>query len=792
MLFEAYQQQSNLLTPDLRDVAGVLYSIVQTIVQHDDQKDSSIDDGTSATLDEFYTENGEFIKISEIASQSFLSSLLRTNGVLNNVTVNQLLTSPVIFNAEENFRKKLFSARVLHCNNNNNNGNNSISSIEQKIRQFEFDALVRLHISRLLSSTSSSSTLSSSSSSSLPYRSSMSEVERGIKESELLTFTSLCPSDLYRSNQLQEFSEMILQQTKALPNFTGLLTVADGEEGSILKRKYFKSIPAFVFVELLSREMKTNPLILKKYYSMTDELLFALHWPPPERRNKKEIWQRTIVDGNLEDNLTKEIVWEKVTMTPAGQMIAILNRLNHNNNSNSSSSSSWLTAYLKDYLIGFRNNTLIKINKPFEDATTSKKGTKKRNSVSSTRSSVSAGEGNDNQSTTSIQTLPPSFSFFFESNDGIRITSFAGITKEGEIIKKPDKFGTVCVSIDYPNNLRILLNSNGNIIIQTNLDNLLSQSPFSEESSSSLSFYKLFPEISRLISENGNILRTFASSNSKFPQIPFQQELLYANGERFLFLIDSFQRYLLPLKKSSNQEDEEEELRLSSPRGGNNGKQQSPRPFQDPSKACYELNLLYSIPKETWFVHFDVSGKILCYDRNHSILSFNQSNSISAPSTSTIKEEMTDAESKSITRYYHDGRIITEYKNQITIALFPDHTKYIMNKKTNMLLINRHIGFPEIEMDLEVDSSSRKHSQGMEIPINKGGNRVRSRIALPDGSAAFIKYDTRVTAKANGSIRFIKPDRTNLFCKDDCSVEFYPSTTWSKEVRNFIIFFLSF
>jgi hypothetical protein len=41
---------------------------------------------------------------------------------------------------------------------------------------------------------------------------------------------------------------------------------------------------------------------------------------------------------------------------------------------------------------------------------------------------------------------------------------------------------------------------------------------------------------------------------------------------------------------------------------------------------------------------------------------------------------------------------------------------------------------------------------GFQVPIKKGGDRVRSRIALPDGGRILLNYDTRVTAAVCGKV----------------------------------------
>ena len=87
----------------------------------------------------------------------------------------------------------------------------------------------------------------------------------------------------------------------------------------------------------------------------------------------------------------------------------------------------------------------------------------------------------------------------------------------------------------------------------------------------------------------------------------------------------------------------------------------------------------------------------------------------------------------------------------------------VTHSSGSVLLIER-VDLPHIEIDLEIDSMCRSHANGIEVrvlssmknyacrsdyvcmycmyvwqvPIKKGGLRVRARIALPDGSALLV------------------------------------------------------
>jgi hypothetical protein len=49
----------------------------------------------------------------------------------------------------------------------------------------------------------------------------MTSTERGIKETELLSFTSLSSPDLFRNDQMQRLKAVLQQHMQVLPNFTG-------------------------------------------------------------------------------------------------------------------------------------------------------------------------------------------------------------------------------------------------------------------------------------------------------------------------------------------------------------------------------------------------------------------------------------------------------------------------------------------------------------------------------------------------------------------------------------------
>ena len=125
---------------------------------------------------------------------------------------------------------------------------------EEGLQEFEMNAICRSQIYRLLSGRT------------LPLKSVLNAVERGIKETELLSFSSLSTTDLYRSNQLQEINEMLLSVVQPLPNFTGATNSAkssSGEDGSVLRRRFFRELSGLVFAQILSSNLSMEPTVVR-------------------------------------------------------------------------------------------------------------------------------------------------------------------------------------------------------------------------------------------------------------------------------------------------------------------------------------------------------------------------------------------------------------------------------------------------------------------------------------------------------------------------------------------------
>lgn len=773
-MIENYNDEINRLPPLCRTtVSGVLYACVVTVVGGTSRASGKSAEELDAqfqpaSIDEIFSENGEYFRLSTVGSQALFKNLLKTNETLEVLSGRD----PMFYEAGDGYSRNGVMQSVHNQRNSSNNAaedTNNLHATIQGLREFEMNAMIRIHLSRILSNRDNNG---------FPLRPGMSTVERGIKESELLTFTTLSPTDLYRSNQLQEFTNMILQESKALPNFTGLLQEGVADINLITKRRFFRNLTAFLFAQVLSQESMTEPMILRKYYSMTDEYLMCLHWPPPDRRNKKDHWQHVLtqiveppgskhqqdhspqssvvltgtdsssqsvneaavvpvtapvsvpaVEGSegdqtvsISNNNRRSTVIEPklqpmtvsldtLTMTPAGNMIAMIKQLNQD------TQNPWLSLFINDAILGVRLADKSKSN-----------------------ASVNLRDKSVNDNINMAPTNPTSCNLFYQVDDGTRFTVFEGPAPEP--ILKPDKLGTVCFLASYPSGLEVLTCSNGDIKITSTAHTMKG-----EEDLRPRFLYQLFAEKSRLISKGGVILRTFSDS-------VFSEEILYPDGKRDLYLDTVlFRRYLRNL-----------EINTAPDKSASSG---------------FEMSLLALIPVDTQLMSLLVDGTVRCYqwseDQQLWVL-------LTAPNLANILHKKVDAESKSTVSYFQDGRMIVQYTDGCRKVYFPEGSVVLHQPKNNMLYIERVKGFPSVEMDLEIDAMCRGHSLGLEVPINKGGERVRSRIALPDGTAMMIKYDTRVTAKSNGSLKLLRRDKTCILAKDDGSMTFIPASAWDKEV----------
>jgi hypothetical protein len=244
-----------------------------------------------------------------------------------------------------------------------------------RLIQFEARGVIRNQIWRLIGGDSY-----------LPIVPAEDTTDRGIKESELLNFTNLTPAEAHMYKQLIELDEIIKGSSDPLPNFTGLLkATAGGDDRHATKRKFYRKHSALSFAQILSAEMQREPTTFRKYYPLTDQLLYCLIWPPPNRRMLNEtVKLHELISASTFSQIQKtgrakpatrpgssnakssrpassksqkssrptsadglNTVIEKLTITPADRAIMRVSR-------SSSTTDSWLCMYVGDSVVGFR------------------------------------------------------------------------------------------------------------------------------------------------------------------------------------------------------------------------------------------------------------------------------------------------------------------------------------------------------------------------------------------------------------------------------------------------------
>lgn len=757
-LFSVYSKEISKFQPSDRNVAGILYACVSVIKQANKDLEPielDVEFPEVPPTDQFFDANGSSIRLSDISSNDTLKALIKSTDVMNKL----VSTNPFVVEINDSVRVQKMKRLLI------SQPPKSKSNYCSDLQLFEMGARIRSQIIRMVRNNG------------FPLRPEMSKVERGIKESELLTFTSLAPSDLYRSNQLQEFAEMILKETKALPNFTGALRVGDGEDGSVIKRKYYRYLPALLFAQVLAEEDSLEPLILQKYYPATDEVLYCLHWPPPDRRNKREVWKCDLEMMSVDDyhdekagsrkNMSTEgndeqqpetspfgVSIETVTITPAGKMIVLLKQMSND------IANPYVTAFLNGASAGVRMIPLqdkpgsIQLEEDEEEGNELSADAAQNQVVSSTQDTNVAGDQTlaTNAPLVDINNSLLRCSFFYLSPDQVRYTFFDG-PKQDPVVK-PDKFGTVCLSVRFPQNLLVTVCSDGNVQVQGDASCMREDNFTPRESE-----YPLFYERSRFVGAEGITYRRFDSSSGRRgrgPLHPIVTDVLFPDGSRELHLSSEVLQRFRANRKNGAEIAEE---------------------------TCWELNLLKLIPLETRIIKLTLDGEVYCFSEESSEpgLTSNDDDgeeekkgngsedvereavdTTDVPSKtvgdtqdsrtnlkktryvrlrcaiSNIVETRVDAETKAKVSYYKDGRLVVQYVDGATRVHFPDRTTYHYHPTNRMLQVSRFRGWPVLEIDLDIDAMCRGHAQGLEVPINKGGERVRSRLSLPDGSLVMV------------------------------------------------------
>ena len=578
------------------------------------------------------------------------------------------------------------------------------------------------------------------------------------------------------------------------PILGALRSNGDSEDGSsLLRRRFFRQLSPSTFAQVLSRERDREPKVLRDYYELTDDLLYVLHWPPPDRRIRKDTWSRTLADPdpsspadaddhqqqgtNGEEDAIAAVAVDKdkdkgyisceidtTTLTPAANAIVLIHK-----SSSSSSSTPWLSIYLNDCVFGLR----IERSKQKQQLNPSSCGDSDidpppviQNTDTAVEASVVPEQQqppDDNHVDDDDTSEPPESSavgaFFLHTEDDVRFIACAGPIPDS--LNKPDGHGTCCLMASFADGMMVSISSLG-----------ITKIHISSSASSTIptQYYVGSPgvEVDRYVGAAGITLRTFSQYGPSFHGVRFRKEIMQSDGTRWLIpwpmRFDSDEKGVLTTDSSNSS-----------------------------SSLVPEANSFYKElcscgPPDWTCVKLGHDGSVLFFTSGPSETTvFNDEDGTPHASLHRqMKQTLVDAESKSLVSSFADGRLTISAVDGGLENIFPDGTIITKHSAGTMLLVSK-LNLPSIEVDMEIDSVSRQHSRGIEVPINKGGDRVRCRVNLPDGSAVLVKYNTLLTATTNGSIKMVRRDKTSILIQDSGMVRLTPRCSWdSKQEAIFV------
>ena len=358
--------------------------------------------------------------------------------------------------------------------------------------------------------------------------------------------------------------------------------------------------------------------------------------------------------------------------------------------------------------------------------------------------------------------------FVCHTDDDVRITASAeNIIAE----RKPDHRCFVRCTMTFSNGMMVICSSQGMIQISSPQP---VQSPKSTEIKDSADIVRPFDfEWNRVISNGGTVVRKMSADYI------YLKDVMCADGTRILVRGPVVAQKSKKISKAITKKMSAAPSKMNS--ALHTGKSAPPNiePPPQESRETFINSIIKDAPENWSYVHLGPDGSIAYYTGSESEARCRVPHSRIA----NIMKTYIDAETGSRVCEYRDGRIATHWADEdIREVRFPDGTAMKTQHQRNLLLIEKR-SYPSIEVDVEVDKTCRKHAMGLQVPIAMGGERVRSRIAMPDGSAVFIKYNTKVTAQYNGSIKIVRRNRETVLIEDGGVVTYKSPTAWSTEVK---------
>ena len=395
--------------------------------------------------------------------------------------------------------------------------------------------------------------------------------------------------------------------------------------------------------------------------------------------------------------------------------------------------------------------------------------------------------------------------FVCETDDGLRIN--AGLVTGGGIVKKTGK-PSVYISLTFASGLHTTVSSNGTVRIKSRI----SSRPVAPKSDGEGPTLGEAPVTSPnaiidqwFANEKYRVVCSTAVSRTLGGNGPFAQDILYADGSRVLIRRVASNGVPVSLGLNLRQPtltsmDRNSTRAIPKTAAGNDGAPPSTHSSRGTTNALF-VTLLKSAPSTWKYLRLGVDGSVLFFSCEPGTIPEPTGTALPAKELLNILTVTKDCESASSVLEYRDGRLVVDFNDGLRKTFFPDGTLFTYYDSTKNLKRNKNainntddfnkvqimlvekVGYPSVETDLAIDSISKDHASGKLVPISRGGDRVRMRVVAPDGTALIVKYDTRVTATYNGSIKMVRRDRTSLMAKDGGEFIFRPRTNWSDQVQ---------
>ncbi|TYZ56964.1 hypothetical protein PybrP1_010159 [[Pythium] brassicae (nom. inval.)] len=119
------------------------------------------------------------------------------------------------------------------------------------------------------------------------------------------------------------------------------------------------------------------------------------------------------------------------------------------------------------------------------------------------------------------------------------------------------------------------------------------------------------------------------------------------------------------------------------------------------------------------------------------------------------------------------GAVVVTHTDGSRATYHVDGTSMFTNARRTHVLVKK-AGFADVYVDIAVNLAAQRHASGERVAVAKGGLRVRSTVAVYDGTTIQVGYNTKVIAQVNGRVTTCKPSGVCVVAKDSGRVEYQP------------------